>query len=135
MAALNAGITLPGQGDRGTVWKILGQTYYLKEVCDTSFAFEVGRQRIGPLYRRVTRLGTMQDFGDVIPASSVNVAYVRPISYETTGCRKFPEQANEGEPFAIEARVSPAARRVMFLRLAGVALRAISRAAETCLCG
>ena len=41
MAALNAGITLPGQGDRGTVWKILGQTYYLKEVCDTSFAFEV----------------------------------------------------------------------------------------------
>jgi quercetin dioxygenase-like cupin family protein len=41
MAALNAGITLPGQGDRGTVWKILGQTYYLKEVCDTFFAFEV----------------------------------------------------------------------------------------------
>jgi len=41
MAALNAGITLPGQGDRGTVWTILGQTYYLKEVCDTSFAFEV----------------------------------------------------------------------------------------------
>ena len=41
MAALNAGITLPGEGDRGTVWKILGQTYYLKEVCDTSFAFEV----------------------------------------------------------------------------------------------
>jgi hypothetical protein len=27
--------------DRGTVWKVLGQTYYLKEVCDTSFAFEV----------------------------------------------------------------------------------------------
>jgi quercetin dioxygenase-like cupin family protein len=41
MAALNAGITPPGQGDRGTVWNILGQTYYLKEVCDTSFAFEV----------------------------------------------------------------------------------------------
>jgi len=41
MAALNAGITLPGQGDRGTFWNILGQTYYLKEICDTSFAFEV----------------------------------------------------------------------------------------------
>ena len=41
MPALNAGITPPGQGDRNTVWNILGQTYYLKEVCDTSFAFEV----------------------------------------------------------------------------------------------
>jgi quercetin dioxygenase-like cupin family protein len=41
MPALNAGITPPGQGDRDTVWNILGQTYYLKEVCDTSFAFEV----------------------------------------------------------------------------------------------
>ncbi len=41
MPALSAGITPPGQGDRDTVWNILGQTYYLKEVCDTSFAFEV----------------------------------------------------------------------------------------------
>ena len=41
MPALNAGITPPGQGDGNTIWNILGQTYYLKEVCDTSFAFEV----------------------------------------------------------------------------------------------
>ena len=41
MPALNVGIIPPGQGDRDTVWNILGQTYYLKEVCDTSFAFEV----------------------------------------------------------------------------------------------
>ncbi len=41
MASLNAGITQPGQGDGGTVWNILGQTYYLKESCDSSFAFEV----------------------------------------------------------------------------------------------
>ena len=41
MPALNAGITPPGQGVRNSVWNILGQTYYLKEVCDTSFAFEV----------------------------------------------------------------------------------------------
>jgi quercetin dioxygenase-like cupin family protein len=42
MALLNAGITPAGQGDGGgTVWNILGQTYYLKESCDTSFAFEV----------------------------------------------------------------------------------------------
>jgi len=67
--------------------------------------------------------------------ASEHLAQVRPIRDETAGFWKFPEQANEGEPFAIEARVSPAARRVMFLRSAGVALRAISRAAETCLCG
>jgi quercetin dioxygenase-like cupin family protein len=41
MAKLNAGITPPGQGDSGTVWNILGQTYYLKESCDSSFSFEV----------------------------------------------------------------------------------------------
>jgi quercetin dioxygenase-like cupin family protein len=41
MASLNAGITPPGKGDGGTVWNILGQTYYLKATCDSSFAFEV----------------------------------------------------------------------------------------------
>jgi glyoxylate utilization-related uncharacterized protein len=41
MGALNPGITPANQGDGGTVWNILGQTYYLKESCDTSFAFEV----------------------------------------------------------------------------------------------
>jgi quercetin dioxygenase-like cupin family protein len=41
MALLNPGITLPGEGDAGTVWNILGQTYYMKESSDTSFAFEV----------------------------------------------------------------------------------------------
>jgi hypothetical protein len=41
MPTLNAGITPPGQGDGNTIWNILGQIYYLKEVCDTSFAFEV----------------------------------------------------------------------------------------------
>ena len=41
MGRLNAGITPAGQGDGGTVWNILGQTYYLKESCDSSFSFEV----------------------------------------------------------------------------------------------
>jgi quercetin dioxygenase-like cupin family protein len=41
MAALNPGITSPGQGDGGVVWDILGQTYYPKQSCDASFAFEV----------------------------------------------------------------------------------------------
>jgi quercetin dioxygenase-like cupin family protein len=41
MAALSAGITPPNQGDGGVVWNILGQTYYLKESCESSFSFEV----------------------------------------------------------------------------------------------
>lgn len=41
MGALNAGITLPGEGDGGVVWNILGQTYWPKESCDSAFAFEV----------------------------------------------------------------------------------------------
>jgi mannose-6-phosphate isomerase-like protein (cupin superfamily) len=41
MGTLNPGITPAGQGDGGVVWDILGQTYYLKESCDTSFSFEV----------------------------------------------------------------------------------------------
>ena len=52
MPALNAGITPPGQGDRDTVWNILEQTYYLKEVCDTSR----GRRRTRHL--RVGRIST-----------------------------------------------------------------------------
>ncbi len=41
MGELNAGITPAGEGDGGVVWNILGQTYYMKESCDASFAFEV----------------------------------------------------------------------------------------------
>jgi quercetin dioxygenase-like cupin family protein len=41
MADLNPGITPAGEGDGGVVWDILGQTYYPKESCDNSFAFEV----------------------------------------------------------------------------------------------
>ena len=41
MGLLNPGITPANAGDGGTVWNILGQTYYLKESCDTSFSFEV----------------------------------------------------------------------------------------------
>ena len=34
------GITPPGQGTDGTVWSILGHTYYPKNHSDTCFAFE-----------------------------------------------------------------------------------------------
>ncbi len=40
MRELNAGITPPGEGDGGTVWNILGQVYFMKELCDSSFSFE-----------------------------------------------------------------------------------------------
>lgn len=40
MTTLNGGITQNGTGFDGVVWNILGQTYYPKAVCDTTFAFE-----------------------------------------------------------------------------------------------
>lgn len=40
MTTLNGGITQNGTGFDGVVWNILGQTYYPKAVCETTFAFE-----------------------------------------------------------------------------------------------
>lgn len=40
MAVETPGITRAGEGHRGTVWNILGQTYYPKQESDDSFAFE-----------------------------------------------------------------------------------------------
>ena len=37
---LEKGITENGAGFEGVVWNILGQTYYPKAVCETTFAFE-----------------------------------------------------------------------------------------------
>ena len=37
---LAAGITAAGQGVDGTVWNILGHTYYPKAICDSTFSFE-----------------------------------------------------------------------------------------------
>ena len=37
---LGKGITESGTGFEGVVWNILGQTYYPKAVCETTFAFE-----------------------------------------------------------------------------------------------
>lgn len=39
-ANLEKGITPDGEGYAGTTWNILGQTYYPKAVCDSTFAFE-----------------------------------------------------------------------------------------------
>jgi mannose-6-phosphate isomerase-like protein (cupin superfamily) len=38
--SLRPGITPAGEGGDGTVWSILGHTYYLKSSCDSSFSFE-----------------------------------------------------------------------------------------------
>ena len=37
---LQGGVTENGSGFEGVVWNILGQTYYPKAVCETTFAFE-----------------------------------------------------------------------------------------------
>lgn len=37
---LEKGITKNGQGFEGVTWKILGQTYFPKSVCEDSFSFE-----------------------------------------------------------------------------------------------
>ncbi len=37
---LEKGITRDGEGQAGKSWNILGQTYFPKAVCDSSFAFE-----------------------------------------------------------------------------------------------
>jgi quercetin dioxygenase-like cupin family protein len=37
---LEKGITENGKGHAGVVWNILGQTYYPKAVCESTFAFE-----------------------------------------------------------------------------------------------
>ncbi len=40
MADLEKGITGNGVGYKETTWNILGQTYYPKAICDSTFAFE-----------------------------------------------------------------------------------------------
>jgi quercetin dioxygenase-like cupin family protein len=40
MASLDKGITRAGEGFAGTSWNILGQRYFPKASCDSSFAFE-----------------------------------------------------------------------------------------------
>lgn len=41
---LDGGITENGTGFGGVVWNILGQTYYPKAVCETTFAFETNSE-------------------------------------------------------------------------------------------
>jgi oxalate decarboxylase/phosphoglucose isomerase-like protein (cupin superfamily) len=44
MADLEKGITRESEGYRGKVWNILGQVYYPKATCDTTFAFETNSE-------------------------------------------------------------------------------------------
>lgn len=41
---LNGGITRTGEGEGGVEWNILGQRYFPKAVCDSSFAFETNSE-------------------------------------------------------------------------------------------
>ncbi len=44
MGDLEKGITRHGEGHRGKSWNILGQTYFPKATCDSSFAFETNSE-------------------------------------------------------------------------------------------
>jgi oxalate decarboxylase/phosphoglucose isomerase-like protein (cupin superfamily) len=44
MADLEKGITKDSQGYAGKTWNILGQTYYPKAVCESTFAFETNSE-------------------------------------------------------------------------------------------
>jgi hypothetical protein len=44
MAALEKGITRNGEGFSGKTWNILGQVYFPKAVCDSTFAFETNSE-------------------------------------------------------------------------------------------
>ena len=52
-----------------------------------------------PPYRQLAWRGTVQDFRDVISASSEYLAYARPVSNETAGLCKLSQQENDWEPF------------------------------------
>jgi quercetin dioxygenase-like cupin family protein len=44
MAALDKGITRNGEGFSGKTWNILGQVYFPKAVCESTFAFETNSE-------------------------------------------------------------------------------------------
>ena len=44
MSVLEKGITRAGEGFAGTSWNILGQLYFPKAVCETTFAFEANTE-------------------------------------------------------------------------------------------
>jgi quercetin dioxygenase-like cupin family protein len=44
VSALEKGITRAGEGFAGTSWNILGQLYFPKAVCETTFAFEANTE-------------------------------------------------------------------------------------------
>jgi oxalate decarboxylase/phosphoglucose isomerase-like protein (cupin superfamily) len=44
MSDLEKGITRDGEGYAGTQWNILGQIYFPKAVCDSTFAFETNSE-------------------------------------------------------------------------------------------
>lgn len=44
MSDLKKGITPSGEGDEGKQWNILGQVYFPKATCDSTFAFETNSE-------------------------------------------------------------------------------------------
>ena len=61
----------------GKLWEL---RWYIKAECRGGLEVDHQIELLRPLYRQVTWLGTVQDFRDVIPASSEQLGYVRPVS-------------------------------------------------------
>jgi hypothetical protein len=95
------------------VGKLLELRWHIKAECHGGLEVDHQIEPLRALYRQVARLGTVQDFRDVIPTSSEYLAYVRPVSNETTGFWKLSEQGNEGEPFG-QRKLADLLRRVEY---------------------
>ena len=81
------------------VGELLELRWHIKSKCRGGLEVDHQIELLRSLYRQVTWLGTVQDFRDIVPASSEYIAYVRPVRNETAGFWKNIEQGNEGEPF------------------------------------
>jgi hypothetical protein len=65
------------------VGKLLELRRHIKAACRGGLEVDHQIEPHRALYRQVAWLGTVQDFRDVISASSEDLAYVRPVSNET----------------------------------------------------
>ena len=81
------------------VGKLLELRWHIKAECRGGLEVDHQIEPLRALYRQVAWLGTVQDFRDVIPASSEYPTYVRPVSNETAGFWKLGDRACSGNRY------------------------------------